>query len=53
MGFYRQHLKSACKLCAPVHLKVGGLSYGKLLPLSLGTAIARRIFEANSSFDVK
>ena len=39
MGFYRQHLKITCKLCAPVHLDVGGLSHGKILPLNLKTSL--------------
>ena len=39
ISFYRQYLKITCKLCTPVHLEVGGLSHGTLLPLSLETSL--------------
>ena len=37
ISFYRW--KITCKLCVPVHLEVGGLSHGKLLPLNLKTSL--------------
>ena len=39
ISFYRQHLKTTCKLCTPVHLEVAGLSHGTILPLTLKTSL--------------
>ena len=39
ISFYRQHLKITCKLCTPVRLEVGGLSYGTPHPLTLKTSL--------------